>query len=108
MIHNYKATIVRNLSVEKPVVFCGGVTCNAGVIRAIRDVFDLAEDELIVPKQACYASAIGAACKAEGCISVDHLLDILRGGLSARRAVGELEPLVLAPGTKRPIRPRRA
>lgn len=100
MIHNYKATIVRNLSVEKPVVFCGGVTCNAGVIRAIRDVFDLAEDELIVPKQACYASAIGAACKAEGCISVDHLLDILRGGLSARRAVGELEPLVLAPGTK--------
>ena len=100
MIHNYKATIVRNLSVEKPVVFCGGVTCNAGVIRAIRDVFDLAEDELIVPKQARYASAIGAACKAEGCISVDHLLDILRGGLSARRAVGELEPLVLAPGTK--------
>lgn len=100
MIHNYKATIVRNLSVEKPVVFCGGVTCNAGVIRAIRDVFDLAEDELIVPKQARYASAIGAACKAEGCVSVDHLLDILRGGLSARRAVGELEPLVLAPGTK--------
>lgn len=80
MIHNYKATIVRNLSVEKPVVFCGGVTCNAGVIRAIRDVFDLAEDELIVPKQARYASAIGRACKAEGCVSVDHLLDILRGG----------------------------
>lgn len=35
-----------------------------------------------------------------GLLSVDHLLDILRGGLSARRAVGELEPLVLAPGTK--------
>ena len=39
MIRNYKATIVRRLPVCKPVVFCGGVTCKAGVIRAIRDVF---------------------------------------------------------------------
>ncbi len=100
MIRNYKATIVRNLPVEKPVVFCGGVTCNAGVIRAIRDVFGLAEGELIVPEQARYVSAVGAACKAEGRFSVDGLLDILRGGLSARRAVGELEPLALAPNTK--------
>lgn len=37
MIRNYKATIVRSLPVHKPVVFTGGVTCNAGVIRAIRD-----------------------------------------------------------------------
>lgn len=33
MIRNYKATIVRSLPVHKPVVFTGGVTCNAGVIR---------------------------------------------------------------------------
>ena len=36
MIRNYKATIVRRLPVCKPVVFCGGVTCNAGVIRAMQ------------------------------------------------------------------------
>ena len=48
MIRNYKATIVRRLPVCKPVVFCGGVTCNTGVIRAIREVFGLTEEELIV------------------------------------------------------------
>ncbi len=61
MIRNYKATIVRSLPVHKPVVFTGGVTCNAGVIRAIRDVFHLEADELIVPETARQTAAIGAA-----------------------------------------------
>ena len=61
MIRNYKATIVRRLPVCKPVVFCGGVTCNAGVIRAIRDVFGLSEKELTVPEFARYEAALGAA-----------------------------------------------
>ena len=61
MIRSYKATIVRSLPVHKPVVFTGGVTCNAGVIRAIRDVFHLEADELIVPETARQTAAIGAA-----------------------------------------------
>ena len=66
MIRNYKVTIVRRLPICKPVVFCGGVTCNAGVIRAIRDVFGLSEKELIVPEFARYEAALGAALKASG------------------------------------------
>ena len=65
MIRNYKATIVRRLPVCKPVVFCGGVTKNAGVIRAIREIFELGEEELIIPEDACYEAALGAAQKAE-------------------------------------------
>ena len=61
MIRNYKATIVRSLPVHKPVVFTGGVTCSAGVIRAIRDVFHLEADELIVPETVRQTVAIGAA-----------------------------------------------
>ena len=61
MIRNYKATVVRNLPVKKPMVFCGGVTRNAGVIRAIRDVFELSEGELLVPEEALYMGALGAA-----------------------------------------------
>ena len=64
MICNYKATIVRSMPVEKPVYFVGGVTKNAGTIRAIRQVFELGEDELIVPAEAEYAAAIGAAWQA--------------------------------------------
>ena len=77
MIRNYKATIVRRLPVCKPVVFCGGVTCNAGVIRAIRDVFGLSEEELIVPEFARYEAALGAALKASGSFTLRQLNDSL-------------------------------
>ena len=75
MIRNYKATIVRRLPICKPVVFCGGVTCNAGVIRAIRDVFGLSEKELIVPEFARYEAALGAALKASGSFTLRQLND---------------------------------
>ena len=99
MIRNYKATIVRRLPVCKPVVFCGGVTCNIGVSRAIREVFDLAENELIVPENARYEAALGAAAKASGSYTLPALLALLDNGLTAHRTVGSLPPLVLRPGT---------
>ena len=77
MIRNYKVTIVRRLPICKPVVFCGGVTCNAGVIRAIRDVFGLSEKELIVPEFARYEAALGAALKASGSFTLRQLNDSL-------------------------------
>ena len=77
MIRNYKVTIVRRLPICKPVIFCGGVTCNAGVIRAIRDVFGLSEKELIVPEFARYEAALGAALKASGSFTLRQLNDSL-------------------------------
>lgn len=70
MVRNYKAVIVRGLSVEKPVALCGGVGYNAGVLRAIRDVFGLTEEELILPKNFLYA---GAARGCAGCSGGRHL-----------------------------------
>ena len=77
MIRNYKATIVRRLPVCKPVVFCGGVTCNTGVIRAIREVFGLTEEELIIPEFVRYEAALGAALKASGSFTLRQLNDSL-------------------------------
>ena len=99
MIRNYKATIVRRLPVEKPVVFCGGVTCNSGVSRAIREVFGLAENELIVPENARFEAALGAARSASGSFTAGQLTALLDGGLTARRAAGTLPKLELRPGT---------
>ena len=99
MIRNYKATIVRRLPVEKPVVFCGGVTCNSGVARAIREVFGLAEDELIVPDNARFEAALGAALKAEGRFTAAQLTALLDSGLTGHRAAGTLPRLELRPGT---------
>ena len=46
MITNYKATILRGLPINKPVVFCGGVTKNTGVIRAIKQVLELTPEHV--------------------------------------------------------------
>lgn len=96
MIKNYKATIVRDLLVDKPVAFCGGVTKNRGVIRAIKEVFGLQEDELIVPAYASFAGAVGAALHASGSftseqlfLAADHMKESHHGSLSALPASSE-------------------
>lgn len=96
MIKNYKATIVRDLLVDKPVAFCGGVTKNRGVIRAIKEVFGLQEDELIVPAYASFAGAVGAALHASGSftseqlfLAADHMKESRHGSLSALPASSE-------------------
>ena len=99
MIRNYKVTIVRRLPICKPVVFCGGVTCNSGVIRAIRDVFGLTEAELIVPEEARFEAAIGAACKAEGAFTLAQLDALLNNAMTARSTTTGLPRLELLPGT---------
>ncbi|MDR4080138.1 MAG: BadF/BadG/BcrA/BcrD ATPase family protein [Clostridia bacterium] len=65
MIRNYKAVIVKNLPVKKDVAFSGGVTKNIGVIRAIKDIFKLDDNELIISEYANYSGAVGAAVKSE-------------------------------------------
>jgi predicted CoA-substrate-specific enzyme activase len=106
MIRNYKATIVQRLPVVKPVVFCGGVTKNAGVVRAIREIFELTEDELIVPEDACFEASLGAALRAEntghknaGQYSIRELLEKLQEEQRGARTSGELPALRLREGT---------
>lgn len=94
MVRNYKATIVRTLPVKKPVVFCGGVTKNTGVEKAIREVFDLKDGELILPDDACFAGAIGAAEKAEGCFALEDLERKLSAHLNVEER-DSAEPLTL-------------
>jgi predicted CoA-substrate-specific enzyme activase len=58
---NYKAAVAGKLPQKPPVLFAGGTVYNAGLLRAIRDVFDLGADDLIISEYAPYISAIGAA-----------------------------------------------
>ena len=78
LVRNYKATIVKNLPIKKPIVFCGGVTQNEGMEKAIRDVFELQEDELIVPDDALFTAAIGSAIHASGRLEADGCCDLKR------------------------------
>lgn len=61
MARNFRSTIARSKEIRKPVVFSGGVAANAGMIRAFREVLDLREDELVIPRYHASMGAIGAA-----------------------------------------------
>lgn len=57
---NYKSTLGRGKKMEKPFSFQGGVAANAGMRRAIKEVFDLDNNELIIPHHYASTGAIGA------------------------------------------------
>ena len=99
MMKAYKATIVRSLPVNAPVALGGGVLMNAGVLRAAREVFGLADDELLVSDDYLFFPAVGCALEAMDAVrGASELqagqaceLQALQGVLSraAERAAGE-------------------
>jgi predicted CoA-substrate-specific enzyme activase len=58
---NFKSSIVKGRPVEAPVALIGAVSQNAGVTKALREAFSLAEADLLIPAEYAWAGAIGAA-----------------------------------------------
>ncbi|MCD6379320.1 hypothetical protein J7M07_02590 [bacterium] len=58
---NFKSNIAKGKDVSGKTAFVGGVALNAGVARAIREVFELDEDDFFVPDECVHLGAIGAA-----------------------------------------------
>lgn len=61
LARNFKANIVQRNKVEKPVMFVGGVANNKGVIRALKDIFEFSDDDIIIPDLCSNIGALGAA-----------------------------------------------
>ncbi|MBN2486044.1 MAG: hypothetical protein JXB34_08720 [Bacteroidales bacterium] len=57
---NFKSTLGKGKTPEKPIIFQGGVAANAGMVRAFTEIYNLAPDELIVPRHFASMGAIGA------------------------------------------------
>ena len=60
LARNFKSNIAKGKEIRNPVAFIGGVAQNAGMRRAIQDVFSLKDGEFIVPEYATSMGAIGA------------------------------------------------
>ncbi|MEJ2537780.1 MAG: acyl-CoA dehydratase activase, partial [Calditrichia bacterium] len=58
---NFKSSIVKGKRIKKPVLFIGGVAKNQGVVYAMREIFQLNDQELIVPQAYAWFAAIGTA-----------------------------------------------
>lgn len=64
LVRNFKSTVGAARDLEPPVSFQGGVAANPAIVRALRDVYELSEDDLIIPEHFGAMGAIGAALHA--------------------------------------------
>jgi predicted CoA-substrate-specific enzyme activase len=60
LARNFKGNIAKGKDVSHPVAFVGGVAANAGMRRAMKDVFSLSDAELFVPEHFTSMGALGA------------------------------------------------
>ncbi|MBP2133074.1 putative CoA-substrate-specific enzyme activase [Methanomicrobium sp. W14] len=61
LVRNYRGSVVRKLPLETPILFAGGVALNEAIVNAIRDIFNLETDDLVVPDLCANIQATGAA-----------------------------------------------
>ncbi|MBN1391274.1 MAG: hypothetical protein JW947_00550 [Sedimentisphaerales bacterium] len=65
LARNLKGDLGCGREFVKPIIFTGGVAANIGVVRALENVFELKQGELVVPEQHFFTGAIGAILVAE-------------------------------------------
>ncbi len=61
MIRNLRSNIAKGKKITPPLSFQGGVAANQGVRKAILEVMELEEDQLVIPEHFFSMGAIGAA-----------------------------------------------
>jgi len=61
LARNFKSTIAKGKKLEKPISFQGGVAANKGMVRAFREILELRDEELIIPRYFANMGAIGCA-----------------------------------------------
>jgi predicted CoA-substrate-specific enzyme activase len=61
MARNFKSTVARGKTLTPPILFTGGVAANQGMVRALREILEAAEEDLIVPGHFAFFGAAGAA-----------------------------------------------
>ena len=61
VVRNYRSAVMKKLPRRKPIFFAGGVSKNQAVVKALLDILQLSEDELIVDDHSPVLGALGAA-----------------------------------------------
>ena len=84
VVRNFRSSVAKGRKIERPVALCGGVALNECVQRALKEIFELREDELIIPEKPEFMPALGCgllAAEAEG----------REGAVFTSEALGRLE-----------------
>ncbi|MFH1026747.1 MAG: acyl-CoA dehydratase activase, partial [Pseudomonadota bacterium] len=65
MVRNFKAQVGKGRHLPRPISFQGGVAANKAIRRAVLEVMELKESELIIPEHFAVLGAVGAALVAK-------------------------------------------
>ncbi|MFA6470960.1 MAG: acyl-CoA dehydratase activase [Candidatus Latescibacterota bacterium] len=63
---NFKSVISRSKKVVPPVYFIGGVAMNSGMLHSVKEVFELGDNDIVVPGTMCWLGALGCAILSQG------------------------------------------
>ena len=88
LVRSLKSSLLRGVRPACPIAFCGGVAANQGVIRALRQVFELETGHLIVPECHAVTGALGAVL-----VGLKECARTGGGQANDRRRVLDLLPL---------------
>ncbi|CCK78221.1 acyl-CoA dehydratase activase [Desulfobacula toluolica] len=64
VVRNFRVSVMKQLPMECPILFTGGVANNRSIVRAFREELNLKETDLIIPEHFSAMGAIGAAVTA--------------------------------------------
>lgn len=95
LVRNYKSNVIQKHEVQKPVLFAGGVMHNSGVLRALKDVLKLQEEDIIFEEDHDFIACYGACKVAERnqCYVQKIDLTVIQEGKTVERKKSIFKPL---------------
>lgn len=78
VVRNFKSTVCKGKDITPKVIFLGGMALNKGVVAAVKQVFEIDDDDLIVPH---FPAALGAI----GCALIERNRQVPQESLSIKR-----------------------
>jgi predicted CoA-substrate-specific enzyme activase len=61
VIRTFKASVVRSVRIVPPLLLHGGMTENKGIVRAVKDLFPLAKEDIFIPAEYRNVNSTGTA-----------------------------------------------
>ena len=80
---SYKSLIIKNGIPTQKIALVGGVARNKCIIRHLVNELELDEEQIHVPEDAVFMSAIGAAIRADNKVNINDVLTILESSILA-------------------------
>ena len=91
LVRNYKANVVQKNKINTPIMLTGGVIHNLGVLKAIKDIFGLSDEDIVIDEYFQFISCFGACKVAEDkqyLLKISQVVQVIKPDLSRGKKSG--------------------